>query len=101
MPYEMWGYILILPSVTATWLQGKGCRWGWALAIVNQCLWIVVALVTHQPGIILLSIAYAGIYGYNLRKWTREMRRKEAKRARKLAKKRRSDDRVQVPVPGR
>lgn len=99
MPHELWGYLLIAPAITATWLQGRRNRMGWVLAILAQVLWIIVAVVSNQPGVIVLSIAYIGIYAYNLNKWTVEIKTKRDKKALKQAKKR-SHGKVRVPVQG-
>ncbi len=61
--------------------------WGWFVGIVQQALYLVYALVSHNWGFLFHSAAYTVVYARNY--WYDEKRllKKRAKKAAKEAKK--------------
>ena len=64
-------YVLSIIGVTALVLIGMRKWWGWAIAFVNECLWIVFAIVTRQHGFILGALVYGTVNIMNGVKWFR------------------------------
>ena len=54
---EYWSYILATIGVTGIFFVGRKTIWGWLILCVNECLWIVYALVTQQYGFIIAARA--------------------------------------------
>jgi hypothetical protein len=64
-----WSWILGTIGVTALAAVGKYYWQGWMLATVNEALWIVYGLTTHQYGFIVAAIAYGAVDLNNMRRW--------------------------------
>jgi hypothetical protein len=66
----IWSLLLAAIGVFGIYLAGRKSKWGWAVGLCAQVLWIIYAVVTHQYGFIISAIAYGFIYGKNLRDWS-------------------------------
>jgi hypothetical protein len=64
-----WSWLAAGVSIAGLWLGGINPRAGWIYGIASQAVWVSYGLVTHQPGMIALSVAFVGIYARNLRRW--------------------------------
>ena len=57
----VWSWVLMGFAVTAIWV-GPLNRWGWAVGLFGQLVWLVYGFQTQQPGFIvsaiLLGVAY-------------------------------------------
>jgi len=51
---------------------GKKNMLGWLVLLVNECLWIMYALVTKQYGFIVMALAYATVYIKSYVSWKKE-----------------------------
>lgn len=69
-----WSIALAAIGILGIYLAGRKNRWGWAVGVFAQLLWIAYAIVTAQWGFIASALAYGGIYGWNWFKWERERR---------------------------
>lgn len=67
-----WSWGLALAGIAGLILAGKKKKSGWALGIATQILWLTYAIVTHQYGFILGSLAYAFVYARNYWLWHSE-----------------------------
>lgn len=67
-----WSWGLSLVGIAGLILAGSKKKSGWALGIAAQALWFTFAIVTHQYGFILGSVAYASVYIRNYVLWRRE-----------------------------
>jgi len=65
-------WILSVVSCIQLWLTGNKSKWGQAMGIAIQGLWVVYALRIRQPGLILGCVVYTVIYVRNTAKWWRE-----------------------------
>lgn len=69
MSAAMWSWIAAAVSIAGLWISGHNPRWGWIYGIASQAVWVTYGLVTDQPGMLLLSVAFVILYGRNLRRW--------------------------------
>jgi hypothetical protein len=67
----VWSLILAAIGIFGIYLAGRKSKWGWAVGLGAQVLWIIYAVVTHQYGFIISAVAYGLIYGKNLRDWSK------------------------------
>jgi hypothetical protein len=67
-----WSWILTVVGVFGLWLAGRKNRYGWAVGISAQTLWIAYALATHQYGFLVSAFAYGWVYTKNFISWWRE-----------------------------
>lgn len=74
-----WSWGLALLGIAGLILAGNKKKSGWALGIATQGFWLTYALVTHQYGFILGSVAYAYVYSRNFLKWHKEDKSKQVK----------------------
>lgn len=72
-----WSYVLTAGGVLGIYLAGKKNRWGWALGLFMQLLWVIYAFQTKQFGFILSAIAYGAVYGRNFYLWHRDKKNLE------------------------
>jgi uncharacterized membrane protein YjjB (DUF3815 family) len=72
-----WSWLLTAVGVFGLYLAGKRSRWGWAVGLGAQGLWISYALFSNQFGFLASALAYGSVYGRNLYLWSRERRAKE------------------------
>lgn len=75
----LWSFTLAFIGILGIYLAGKNNKWGWALGIFAQVLWMVFAVVTHQYGFILSAIAYGWVYSLNFYKWATKENKEEEK----------------------
>lgn len=68
----LWSYGLAAVGILGIYLAGKKSKWGWAIGLGAQALWIIYAIVTDQYGFIISALAYAAIYGRNWALWAKE-----------------------------
>lgn len=67
-----WSYVLMAVGVFGLYLAGRKSKWGWAVGIAAQILWIAYAIATQQWGFIISAIAYGAVYIKNFVTWKRE-----------------------------
>ena len=67
---EYWSYILAPFGLIGLWMSGSRNRWGWALFIGTQILWLTYAVQTRQWGFVPGSLAYGAIYLRNFIRWS-------------------------------
>jgi hypothetical protein len=60
--FMMWSWVLAAIGVTGIFFVGRKTIWGWLVLLLNECLWIVYAIVTKQYGFIFAAIAYGFVY---------------------------------------
>ena len=68
---QYWSWILAIAGLSGMWLAGQHNKWGWAICIGSQILWIPYALFTWQLGFLLSAVGYGSIYARNFIKWRR------------------------------
>lgn len=79
---QYWSWALAIVGLTGMWLAGQHNKWGWAVSLCAQFIWITYALVTWQLGFVVSAIAYGSIYVRNFIKWRKlEYRKKEEENA--------------------
>jgi hypothetical protein len=64
-----WSWVAAAVSIAGLWISGYSPRIGWLYGIASQGVWVAYGLVTDQPGMIALSVAFVVIYVRNLRRW--------------------------------
>lgn len=69
---ELWSWVLAALGVTGIYFVGKKTIWGWLILCVNECLWIIYAVVTQQYGFIFAALAYATVYIRSYLHWRRD-----------------------------
>jgi hypothetical protein len=65
----MWSWVLAIVGCIGIFFVGKKTVWGWPVLMLNECLWVIYALTTHQYGFILASVGYGTIYIKSYREW--------------------------------
>ena len=73
----MWSYLLAIIGISGIYLAGKNNKYGWALGIFAQLLWIIFAIATNQYGFILSALAYGYVYSLNFYKWNKQLQRSD------------------------
>lgn len=68
----IWSFVLAAVGIAGIYLAGKKSKWGWALGLAAQVLWLIFAVATAQYGFILTAVSYGAVYGKNLWQWHRE-----------------------------
>lgn len=63
----VWSYLLSAIGLFGMWVSGTRA-WGWLIGVLVQPLWVSYALVTHQYGFIISSVAYGTVQYRNWRK---------------------------------
>lgn len=70
---ELWvPWVLATGNVGSAYLSGKRNKWGWALLVVTQILFVAYAIATGQYGFLLQNVAMAAIGVVNYVKWMKE-----------------------------
>jgi hypothetical protein len=72
-----WSWLLMAVGVFGLYLAGKRSRWGWAVGLGAQVLWVAYGLVSRQYGFLISAVAYGAVYGRNLYLWHQERVRPE------------------------
>ena len=68
----IWSWLLVTLGALGMWMVGRRMRAGWAVAIVNETLWIVYAIETMQWGFIAGAFIYIGVMAHNWGRWSHE-----------------------------
>ena len=71
MSPQVWSWVLVGLGVLGMWLAGRRLAVGWAVAIVNESLWIVYAVQTEQWGFIVGAAIYIVVFARNWLRWSR------------------------------
>jgi len=66
-----WSYILTAVGVFGLWLAGRKSKFGWAVGLGAQVLWLSYAITTEQWGFIVSAVAYGWVYSKNFLAWRR------------------------------
>ena len=61
----MWSWILAVVGITGIFIVGKKSIIGWVILLVNENLWVIYAVKTHQYGFIA-----AAVYIKNFVSWS-------------------------------
>lgn len=69
MSIVAWSWLAAGVSILGLWISGLNPRTGWIYGLAAQAVWVCYGLVTDQPGMIALSVAFVVIYSRNLRRW--------------------------------
>jgi hypothetical protein len=70
---ELWvPWVLATGNVGSAYLSGKRNKWGWALLVFTQLLFVAYAIITGQYGFLLQNVVMATIGVVNYVKWMRE-----------------------------
>lgn len=67
----MWSWVLAIVGITGIFIVGKKSIVGWVILLVNENLWVIYAVKTHQYGFIAAAIGYATVYIKNFVSWSR------------------------------
>lgn len=65
-------WVLPIMGLTGMWLVGRKNPLGWLLQLGGQVLWAVFIIAIDKPGLLIGTLSYAAMQGWNLRKWLRE-----------------------------
>ena len=65
----MWSWVLAVVGVTGIFTVGSKNHLGWYVLLVNECLWTIYAVTTHQYGFIFASVAYSIVYIISVLHW--------------------------------
>lgn len=69
MSLFLWGSIVLeVVGMIGLWFAGSRPRWGWAIGVAVQPLWVAYSLATKQYGFILGSFAYGAVSARNWRR---------------------------------
>ena len=74
---QFWSYLLTIVGLAGFILAGRKVWWCWYVNIACQALWFTYAIVTHQYGFIIASIAYTIVFTKNAIEWTKEHRKSQ------------------------
>ena len=55
--------------MTGIFFVGRKTLWGWFVLMLNECLWTIYALASHQYGFILASVGYGAVYVRSYLRW--------------------------------
>ena len=69
MPFWAWSWLLTAVGVTGLLVAGSRSKWGWAIGISAQSLWIAYGLSTGQMGFVASAAVYGAMYVRNFLKW--------------------------------
>ena len=65
----IWSVVLTACGLVGVYLAGRRNRWGWALGLATQVLWLAYAVLTAQWGFIASACLFAVIYARNFMAW--------------------------------
>ena len=68
----IWSFVLAAVGILGIYIAGKNNKYGWAIGLGAQVLWICYAIATTQYGFIFSAIAYGYVYGWNFYKWSQQ-----------------------------
>ena len=66
----VWSWVLVVLGALGMWLAGRRLAVGWAVAVVNELLWIVYAVQTGQWGFIVGAVLYIVVFTRNWLRWS-------------------------------
>jgi nicotinamide riboside transporter PnuC len=66
---EIFSWILAGIGLAGAYITGERNRWGWALGLLYQLLWIVYAYYTQQYSFIVVCVVYGVVYIKNFKEW--------------------------------
>ena len=66
----VWSWVLVVLGALGMWLAGRRMAVGWAVAVVNELLWIVYAVQTGQWGFIAGAVLYIVVFTRNWLRWS-------------------------------
>lgn len=66
-----WSWLLTGIGATGLLMAGSRNRYGWAVGLGSQALWIAYAISTEQYGFLASAGIYGFVYGRNFLKWRR------------------------------
>lgn len=67
-----WSWLLGILGVTALFSIGRYRWWGWWLAFINECLWLVYGITTRQYGFVFAAVCYGAVNFTHGRRWWRD-----------------------------
>lgn len=68
-----WSWLLTFTGVTTFFLAGKKIWWAWYVGLfINQPIWLVYGIISHQWGFIASTLFYTAVYSKNAWAWTIE-----------------------------
>ena len=67
-----WSWALAAIGCTGIYLAGKQNKWGWALGVGAQVLWMGYAITTKQYGFCLTAVVYGFIQTKNFLMWRKK-----------------------------
>lgn len=66
---EYWSWLLTAIGVAGLFLTGNKHRYGWAILVAGQFLWLAYAIQTHQEGFTFGAILFGAVYARNWMRW--------------------------------
>lgn len=66
---QWWSWLLTAIGVTGLYFAGSNRKFGWAIGLGAQLLWVAYAIATRQWGFIASAFAYGSVYARNWRRW--------------------------------
>jgi hypothetical protein len=66
----VWSWLLVAVGALGMWMAGRRIPSGWAVAILNETLWIIYAIQTAQWGFIAGAAVYIAVFTRNWLRWT-------------------------------
>jgi hypothetical protein len=64
-----WSLVMAALSITGLWLSTTWPRVGWSYSLASQVPWAVYGVLTGQPGMVVMSVVFAGFYCRALWRW--------------------------------
>lgn len=68
----MWSFALAALSIVSALLLARKKRSGWLAALATNTAWIIYAIVTTQPGFLLMEAVFVPTNVYGYRNWRPE-----------------------------
>lgn len=65
----MWSWVLAIVGGFGVFQIGSKKIYGWGILFLNECLWVIYAISTHQYGFIFAAVIYIAAYIRNYMKW--------------------------------
>lgn len=76
MNFAFWlSLVLAAFACSGLILAGRGKWQGWAIGLASQPIWALFAIVTKSYGFLITCLMYGTVYGKNLVKWRKEVKR--------------------------
>lgn len=72
---QIWSWIVTIVGLVGFFFAGRRKWWSWYINLGCQALWVVYALVSHQPAFLVSAAVYSVVFGRNAWTWTKEHRR--------------------------